>query len=451
MNYIKIFSIFGMFYSIFSFFYLNIKEFNEGGVGYGYLAIFILFFIILFLSTIKLYSFRYIKKSTLALMIFLCYFMFNYLFDAWDLSSFKAVTIGTTSGVIFGLIIGMCLAYGNVVLYRIINLKKSYFRISFVLLFILLSYTFFISYDVLVFNMEYLRADKFLIETQEGKYQRPAVFMLMMYLTILSISTIHLILKSSLFLTLYILLSNTIVALFFMFISQLIGSNSALVTIAGLLIVFFTYIFIAKGNWLFRQKINIRNILMGKIFLKMFLFILIGLLILISLLVGLFDILDLNTDMFRITGFGANESSSMNSRIEIFKNNFIEHLSYNPIFGNTIVDTLTTGEGSYVHSLLSILTHLGMVGFVLFLTYLFFMYKDISLNNDNTQLYNLKKYSLFRIFVLGTILIYGLVSASYIWMPLWFAFGLFGTTFVIRNKEYKGVIIEKKSNINSNQ
>ena len=67
----------------------------------------------------------------------------------------------------------------------------------------------------------------------------------------------------------------------------------------------------------------------------------------------------------------------MDSRVELLTN-FIIHFSNSPLFGNIIVDRLTTGEGTYIHSFMgTIFTHLGLLGASIFIIYLYLSIKEL--------------------------------------------------------------------------
>ena len=79
-------------------------------------------------------------------------------------------------------------------------------------------------------------------------------------------------------------------------------------------------------------------------------------------------------DITKYRLFGFDEGSLMNessvARLEIAVNNFAPQFEYAPIFGNFFVDRLTTGEGTYLHSLLAVIPHLGLVGAATFVAML---------------------------------------------------------------------------------
>ena len=95
------------------------------------------------------------------------------------------------------------------------------------------------------------------------------------------------------------------------------------------------------------------------------------------------------------------------------------------MFGNLTADALTTGPGTYAHSLLSVFSHLGLVGAALFTMYLVALYREIMLPPIGLpSFYSGAKYPLFRAMILGGLIGYGLIGTFFTWMPLWFALGL---------------------------
>lgn len=65
-------------------------------------------------------------------------------------------------------------------------------------------------------------------------------------------------------------------------------------------------------------------------------------------------------------------NSSVQSRNKIWREYALPELAVNPIFGDLSADQIVTGErGLYIHSLISVQSHLGLVGSILLLGYLF--------------------------------------------------------------------------------
>ena len=190
-----------------------------------------------------------------------------------------------------------------------------------------------------------------------------------------------------------------------MLLSQMIGSNNTLVNLGGLLFattIFYIFINFTKAeNLLSRIKLNVKKIFFSKLSSKLFGSIFISLFIVFVLLVGLINFFDIDLDQFRIFGFGSGDVSSVSSRLALW-DNFLIHFDYNPIFGNMAVDALTTGEGTYVHSFIAtLLTHLGIVGFILFFIYLFVAIKE-KLNNQR-DIYVNNLFALYSLIVFAGI------------------------------------------------
>jgi hypothetical protein len=216
-----------------------------------------------------------------------------------------------------------------------------------------------------------------------------------------------------------------------MMLSQLLGSNSGFITTFCFLLL--TLLFLNANRSVASKKIPLT---LKTIFLKIFggkifiIYIVIALIFYFLFPLDRVDFMGVDISKMRVSNFGEGKMSSVESREKLFSSNFIEHLSYNPIFGNAKVEKLTTGVGTYIHSVLSILTHMGLVGFILFIVLLWQTYVKIVYSNSKEEyLSGNKSYSLFRLMAIGLVLIYATVSAFYTWMPLWFALGFFGLFF----------------------
>jgi hypothetical protein len=224
-----------------------------------------------------------------------------------------------------------------------------------------------------------------------------------------------------------------------MILSQMIGSNNTLVNLGGLLFattIFYIFINFTKSENLLSQiKLNIKKIFLSKLTSKLFGSIFVSLFIVFVLLVGLINFFDIDLDRFRIFGFGSGDMSSISSRLALLNNFFIQ-FDYNPIFGNMDVDRLTTGEGSYTHSfILSLLSHLGIIGFILFFIYLFVAIKE-KLNNHNNLFVN-NLLSLYSLVVFAGIFAIASFGTFITWIPLWFLLGLIFPPIKFKNGKEK--------------
>lgn len=107
-------------------------------------------------------------------------------------------------------------------------------------------------------------------------------------------------------------------------------------------------------------------------------------------------------------------SSSISSRGEILANYGVAQLSVNPIFGDLGAEIVTGTPGSYLHSLLSIQTHLGLVGSVLMLGFLTSRIRRLVTDAHDTVVIA---------FIIVTFTVAALAT-FFSWLPFWFTLGL---------------------------
>ena len=127
--------------------------------------------------------------------------------------------------------------------------------------------------------------------------------------------------------------------------------------------------------------------------------------------------------------------TSVDSRLELWSN-FAIHLDYSLLLGNMGVDTYTTGTGTYVHSLVgSLLTHLGLIGFILFFTYLYFAIKEklySSYSEGEYGRYVDNGISVYSLIVFIAMLLIASVGVFFTWVPIWFLMGMFFPVFNLK-------------------
>ncbi len=112
--------------------------------------------------------------------------------------------------------------------------------------------------------------------------------------------------------------------------------------------------------------------------------------------------------------FDVGENSSFLSRYNILVDNFWSQFSVSPLFGNLSVHKYFDKDGTYVHSLLSVVTHLGIIGMSLFLVLLYFSYRYAFLSAKNGS-----KYSFLLVIYLSIFIIICTITSFYTWVPLW--------------------------------
>jgi hypothetical protein len=421
----------------------NVSSFGKG-VSFQLFVASTLCSILLLLSSYRYFDFLKVRESHCFLFIFFLYVFFNIVFDSLSFEELKKISIGTTNGMLFAYIAGSIVSVSLVIINDLSRKKLNIYRVSVFLLFIACIVALLLSFITLNSKLSEIRTDVFLITEQNGFYQRSAAFMFMLFL-FLSTWFISLFLinhKRTIFTSIILFTSFIFIvglAVLLMATSQLIGSNSGFVTTGGFLMMLVTYVLIYRidKNSLYKLKyLKLKNIIFSKISIHILFIFFSFLAFALSLLVYFLDNAGVDIDSFRIMGFGGGSISSVDSRLELLVSNFSTHFLYSPIFGNSMVDSLTTGTGTYVHSSISVLTHHGIIGFTLFVSFLYFSYKDLTLENvkpnRNSMTYD-RGYRLYQIFTFFTISVFALFSSFFTWMPFWFCIGLCVISFKVRS------------------
>lgn len=411
------------------YFSLNLSS-EPGAVGTFCLLLSVFFSIITLVFLAEKTVLLSLTYSMASLIVFLLYFITNFLWDSQSISDFKEVTIGTSGGVIFSLVTGATSALSIGALNKCLDRSSLYIQFTKSAFIVMVIIALVLSLNVFLSTISNIRSDIFLIEDQTGFYQRPGKIMLMMYVLLATIfAFMQIYTRKNFFWNITTLFLLIILAVILIAHSQLIGSNSGSVTVSGIALVVWCYWFIIRTEkfTILETPVQLKQALFSWITGKLILYF--GFL-LIVLFTSLFFMGDYDINQLRIFGFGSGSNSSIDSRIYMLKENFIIQLSYNPIFGNAIVDDLTTGSGTYTHSLISLLTHLGLIGTSLFVIMVFFIYCDIyTPQSVCDNYYHTNSYALFRLFILTSVIVFSIFSAFYTWMPLWFTIGLLGVSF----------------------
>lgn len=374
--------------------------------------------------------------SLVSTFIFLIYFLLNFIWDAPTTSQIKEITIGTSGGVIFAILSGLMSAMSMAAWNKSIKINPFYLTLTKYALLAILFVSLLIVVKGFMTAFSNVRADIFLIADQKGIYQRPGQLMLMLFIllsSLFSLSQVYLRKRVVWSLTMLSLL--TLKAIILMAFAQLIASNSGFVTVAVIMLAVWVH-WLLIGVQSFRAlngPVKLNQLFFSWIFKKLLSY---GLFLITFISIGLAIVLaKLNIDIssFRIFGFGSGSLNSVDSRLRLLQDNFLTQWAYSPIFGHTQVDALTTGKGSYPHSLISILTHLGLVGAILFIIMITFIYRDIySKSKVRANHYHDKSFALFRLFIMTAVLLFALMTTFYNWMPLWFTVGLLGVSYALK-------------------
>lgn len=364
-------------------------------------------------------------KSAIPLLIFFIYFTIKLFLDAINSVDIIGYTLGTSGGIFFGYFLGLIssislqgvleLAPRRSATRRLVNISLF----SFVCLFAMLLGSGYVD------TTANLGLAHLLVDDNTG-YQRNGNFLSMVFLLasmaivgMVYVNRRHGKLRSkaltSLAIAVYLLTAPLMI-----YEGQLLGSNSvALFVVATFVPTFAFIIFGLRGN---DEAVSLKKVVA------------IGASVICALLTMLWSALNLfniNINELRIFNFGSGGTSeSITTRLDIIRNDYFKQLNYAPIFGNMSVDTLTTGAGTYAHSLpLSLLTHLGLFGFCLFI--IFFRMRAHELRRDSSWCGvaldgagRQKNFHMFVFLILLAITLVASVSTFFVWMPLWFALGL---------------------------
>jgi len=375
----------------------------------------------------------YVRKSLIVLIFFFLYLISKICIDIGDLDKLKGYTIGSRGGIILFYLIGMLI---NITIDKV-NTLTEYSGRRF-LLSVVLSGMYIFSNGYFIFMAfselsENLRKTVFLI-SEPGVYQGPGNFLTISSL-LLSFIYIRLLLNAHKHNYLYKFLffvygcAIIVILLSSMLLAQMIGSNNAFICtgfLLGINFIFSIFLLFSKVKDILESRfINLKNIVSGVIFRKLVISVLIGITGTVIFLIFAVNLLDIDINKLRITGYGSGEVSSISSR-EVLLSNFSVHLFYSPItpfVGNMQVDALTTGAGTYVHSfLVSILTHLGIMGIILILLFMFFAIKELFDKNSGIYKNGMK---IYKILLFLFFLLIATAATFFTWIPIWFLFGLF--------------------------
>lgn len=431
------------------YFIMNINVLSKSSSGLLVLALFIL----LSTSVIVYDALKktvFIKKSLLFLFLFMIYFLFKLILETEDMGLIKTLFISTTGGTIFfyilGLLLSLHLYYIKTNYLKLQNSLTGYNSLTFLFLFvvfIMLINSFFILYAN-------IRTDIFLIDNIDGMYQRTGSFLTMLCLitSIFYIYSMVLNRKDKTF-TNSLLSIGTLLLYFSILVistvlSQLIGSNNAFICILGLLFAVITFKIFFLMNYkqiqLSNEYIYFNSIIYGKVVLKILFSIFTALFILLIMLGVFVYVMDIDLSVLRIFGFGKEDVGSADSRIMAWKN-FPTQFNYSPIFGHFKVGEFTSDIApsthfQHVHSFVgTILTHLGLVGFLLFSLFVFSSFKEINVAPENKDLFfinSMLKIYIFLVFIgFFTVATY---ATFFSWIPLWFLLGLFFPSIVIKKE-----------------
>lgn len=438
-----------------AYFFINIKELGRDSYALELLCLAVLIGAFILILQMLLAKKIMIRKSFFVIVLFFTYLIFRIVIDTQDIYRLKALTIASNGGMILYYISGILVGFSFLNTKRIILSNQQLQILYDILIFIFIAIFSFFYFNLFIILLSLLREDIFLIKVKSN-YQRVANFMLIVFIMLYHFIILMLVnfkYKNKLmkFLFLMFIIWFFVLIISGLLFSQLIGSNNLFVNLIILLIVFVTVITLSVSK---KSVFILSNysVFGSKVIKLICFYISISTLVTILLLFLLITIYDIDISWFRIFGFGRGITGSITTRLELW-NNFFIHLEYSFLLGNMMVDTHTTGEGTYVHSLIgSLLTHLGLFGFLLFFVYLFFAIRETL--KENMIFYNNYFRFVNNIIFISSFLIFAgmfLVASAGVffnWIPIWFMLGFIFSPFIFINKSKEH---NEKSIINSSK
>ena len=133
--------------------------------------------------------------------------------------------------------------------------------------------------------------------------------------------------------------------------------------------------------------------------------------------VVLFYVLNLELPYLKIFGYEEQksllENQSLIDRINIFLDTGIDQLSINPLFGNLGAEHIVGSSGDYIHSIISVQSHLGIIGSLFLLGYLI---------HRLFRIYAIEGRSVLKM-ITPPILFISIIGTFFTWFGFWFLMG----------------------------
>jgi hypothetical protein len=212
-------------------------------------------------------------------------------------------------------------------------------------------------------------------------------------------------------------------------VDQLLGSNSAPAFIVPVSMLTFAVGWISLWPGASKHSVGLRESsssltrVIGRILVLLLMATILG----ASALIAAVATGSIDVTRYRVFGFEEASlfNSSVESRFQILRSNFLLHLMHSPIFGNFFVDRVTTGEGTYAHSLIAIVPHLGVIGGVLFVAMMTVVARQLRLTwfrsggNDAER-----RFATLAIFVMAWVVVFMALTTFFTNVLMWFSLGL---------------------------
>lgn len=364
-----------------------------------------------------------IRNSSMALAPFMLYFCFRLVTDAHTGRDVIGYTLGYTEGVLFGYGVGVLT---RLLLDSIAASSASAIRSLGAVLLIAMNLWAMISIEQTAiadnrFHKLFQLIDN---ETYQVSGALLSVIMIIMWMSVLRAMD-----ESNRFVSrcrrFLIVLAAVAASAASIRLAQLLGSNSAPLFLGvASVFAFATAVIPMQGQNNLGQRQGSPR-LVRQIGLVSLVVLLLGLLALASLAAAVWvEAIDLSR--YRFFGFQEETlfNASVESRVAILNRNFALQLQHSPLLGNMFVDRATTGDGTYAHSLIALLPHLGIVGTALFVAMSGAVFIQLrqqwkqSISSAGDQ-----RLALFGVVIVAWVFAFMLASTFFTNIIVWFSLG----------------------------
>lgn len=408
----------------------NVKS-TEQDVGYIYLVFTFGCGLIVLLCRFRPLLVVRVPGSAVFMLAFIVYFLARLLVDFGELEQVKSYAFSTTGGLIFGYLFGALAS----LFAATISMRPSRSVGSLLPIMAFMIGVACVTLDALVVLLGNVRTDFFLIDSESLSYQRRGNFIIMMVLLVSVMLTLlrsqgpsrgvlRRVMKASSFVSYSVLVGTLLLS------AQIVGSNTGFVVTLALFTIAMAWSWLPKSMRL-RMRVSCghqRTGLSGIVRIAFprlaanFLIIAAGLAI---VAVAGLVVTGVTLEQFRIFGFSERTvgGGSLSGRIAILMANFDDQFAISPVLGNMRADVISGQAGSYAHSLVSLLSHLGIVGALLFVMFIVAAYRELNRSLRSRTAFCNAEIILFNILILAAIVGFALVGTFFTWMPLWFALG----------------------------
>lgn len=397
-----------------------------GGVSLGLLVLIFGAFALesLFIFIKKNKDNIFINKSLFFFILLILYISLRIVTDISDIDYLRSFWFSTTLGCLLFYMLGAFIAWVTKEINLWCNKNKYLSRYNYYLGFFYILCNSLLNLHVFVKLLPRRRPVFFLID-KFGFYQRPGNFIIIntfliayCYFNIQSNNKKNYLLD--IFYFSYFIITILLI--------QFVGSNNGFLGVFGILFISIVYkYFLLKENkneqksFVSEDKPKTINKCILSCFKKL------GL-----ISVCLFVILFLFFTAFRglmppirILHYNLNEEyNPLDDRLTMLRENFSPQLSVNPIMGNMDADNIISGKGTYVHSfILSMMTHIGIIGVILFLLYFFSAVFEYYKSLHYTKNYKSFYLKLFVFLITIFIFLMANIASFFSWNPIWFVLG----------------------------